>query len=329
MANRLRHLVVTAVFMTAAALAAAQPQRTAPSAGTAISTEALLEQLNLVRARHTASDLPGTRQELVSLLDLVRAAGKTAVAAPQSAAGSRRPRAGADVPMPRLLERFEPQYTLEAARRGVTGYVVVDFVIDKSGRPRNLRVTRSIPRLDDAALDAIRQWRFAKPDVGGTAADVDATATLRFSLRREAPLTDELDLAAFFVGRADYAAADAQLTRALATLAREAECEAKLAGFSDLPHGDGVRHLTPPRKIVDVKPVYPAIAVQAKVQGVVIVKGIVGLDGRPVCLRVADSVPLLDQAALDAVSQWVFEPPVLGGQAVPFQVEMRVNFTLK
>jgi TonB family protein len=57
-----------------------------------------------------------------------------------------------------------------------------------------------------------------------------------------------------------------------------------------------------------VLPVYPAIAVSARVQGVVQIEARVGVNGRVADARVIRSIPLLDQAALDAVRQWQFAP---------------------
>ena len=64
-----------------------------------------------------------------------------------------------------------------------------------------------------------------------------------------------------------------------------------------------------PRKIRDAKPVYPAGALPLRAQGAVVIEATIGPDGRVQDASVLHSVmPLLDQAALDAVRQWVYEP---------------------
>jgi periplasmic protein TonB len=63
-----------------------------------------------------------------------------------------------------------------------------------------------------------------------------------------------------------------------------------------------------PALVKRVPPVYPPIAVSAKVQGVVILEATVGRDGRVEAIEVLRSVPLLDRAAIDAVRQWVYAP---------------------
>ena len=84
-----------------------------------------------------------------------------------------------------------------------------------------------------------------------------------------------------------------------------------------------------PSKVKDVKPVYPPIAQSARVQGVVIIEATIGADGAVQNARVLRSIPLLDQAALDAVKQWQFTPTLLNGVPVPVIMTVTVQFTLQ
>ena len=83
-----------------------------------------------------------------------------------------------------------------------------------------------------------------------------------------------------------------------------------------------------PRKIKDAKPVYPQIAQQAKIQGIVIIEAIIGKDGSVKEARVLRPVPMLDQAALDAVRKWKYSPTLLNGQPVEVVMTVTVTFTL-
>jgi protein TonB len=78
-----------------------------------------------------------------------------------------------------------------------------------------------------------------------------------------------------------------------------------------------------------VRPNYPAIAKKAGVSGVVIVEAIIAVDGKVMDVKVLRSVPLLDQAAIDAVKQWEFEPAVQGGQAVRMRLTVTVQFNIE
>ena len=87
--------------------------------------------------------------------------------------------------------------------------------------------------------------------------------------------------------------------------------------------------IRPPEKVRHVNPVYPRFAREARVQGVVVIDATIGPDGRVADARVVTSVPLLDQAALDAVSQWRFTPTLLNGVPVPVVMTVRVSFLLQ
>jgi TonB family protein len=84
-----------------------------------------------------------------------------------------------------------------------------------------------------------------------------------------------------------------------------------------------------PTKIKDVKPVYPAEAMDAKVQGVVILEVLVDAAGFVRTAKVLRGQPLLDQAAIDAVTQWEFTPTLLNNAPVPVVMTVTVNFTLQ
>lgn len=87
--------------------------------------------------------------------------------------------------------------------------------------------------------------------------------------------------------------------------------------------------IAPPARIRDAAPVYPAIAQAARVQGVVIIEATIDTEGAVVDARVLRSVPLLDQAALDAVRQWRYAPSRLNGQPVAVVMTVTVNFQLR
>jgi protein TonB len=88
-------------------------------------------------------------------------------------------------------------------------------------------------------------------------------------------------------------------------------------------------HIKAPSKIHDVRPVYPAIAQAAKVEGMVIIEATIGRDGAVINARVLRSVALLDQAALEAVRRWRFTPTLLNGVPVEVIMTVTVNFTLR
>jgi protein TonB len=78
--------------------------------------------------------------------------------------------------------------------------------------------------------------------------------------------------------------------------------------------------------ITRVQPVYPALAKQARIQGVVILEANISPEGTIENLKVISGHPLLQQAAIDAVSQWRYKPTTLNGEAVPVVTTITVNF---
>ncbi len=76
------------------------------------------------------------------------------------------------------------------------------------------------------------------------------------------------------------------------------------------------------------QPVYPQIARQARISGTVELAAIIGEDGHIQELHVVSGHPLLRQAALDAVKQWVYQPTLLNEQPVKVSTTIDVIFTL-
>ncbi len=82
------------------------------------------------------------------------------------------------------------------------------------------------------------------------------------------------------------------------------------------------------RLIRMVKPIYPQIALQARIEGTVVLEAVVGTDGSVESLRYVSGPPLLVQAAIDAVRQWRYQPTLLNGKPVSVETTITVIFTL-
>jgi protein TonB len=77
-----------------------------------------------------------------------------------------------------------------------------------------------------------------------------------------------------------------------------------------------------------VIPTYPPLAKQARISGTVRLEGVISREGRIVNLQVLYGHPLLTQAALQAVSQWLYQPTLLNGEPVEVIAPIDVHFTL-
>jgi protein TonB len=85
---------------------------------------------------------------------------------------------------PLLLSRVVPEYPQLARRRGIEGLVVLEAILDHQGKIEDeIKVLQSVPLLDEAAIQAVRQWRF-KParDQHGRAVRVILEVPIRFVL---------------------------------------------------------------------------------------------------------------------------------------------------
>ena len=76
------------------------------------------------------------------------------------------------------------------------------------------------------------------------------------------------------------------------------------------------------------KPVYPQLAKQARISGVVHLAAVISKDGTIQDLKVISGHPLLIPSALEAVKQWVYQPTLLNGEPVEVSTQIDVNFTL-
>jgi protein TonB len=142
-------------------------------------------------------------------------------------------------------------------------------------------------------------------------------------------LTVLLDLARMYVEQGRLDDADRTLRLAVTALAR-----LRAAGGETgvtVAQGQVLRvggHILEPRKVRHVPPVYPEVARAARVQGVVIAEVVLDEAGAVADVRILRSVPLLDQAAVDAVRQWRYTPTRLNGQPVRVVMTATVNFQI-
>jgi periplasmic protein TonB len=87
-------------------------------------------------------------------------------------------------------------------------------------------------------------------------------------------------------------------------------------------------NISEPKKLRHVAPEYPDLARQARIQGMVIVEAMIGADGRVGDVSILRSLPMLDEAAVAAVKQWVYAPTLLNGIPVPVIMTITVRFSL-
>ena len=193
--------------------------------------------------------------------------------------------------------------------------------------PPNADVDAAKVSLDRAASEGAGQYA---PESLKAAQDAQAAVDAELKAQegnwfKSYDKTKELAVATKAAG--DKAAADAVAGREKAdAIAAKATADAAARAKAKAAAVRIGGQIKPPTKIKDVQPVYPAIARSARVAGVVTIEAMIGPDGKVMDATVVRSVPLLDQAALDAVKQWEYTPALLNGVPVPVLVTVTINF---
>ena len=233
-----------------------------------------------------------------------------------------------DNPIPPRVFHVTPWYPPEAEAVGARVVVTLRVTVDDGGRVAELRLA-DVPLLGawqrgaqaepepmpsvfralvSAASEAVRQWRYDPPLAAPIAFDVAIT------FRSDA----EPEIAEHGFGPSPPPS-PLPTPGAVETMPPPA------------PWAEGaVRvgyRVAMPMKLKHVSPKYPIDAIEAGIEGVVIVEARIEPDGRILNARVLRSVPQLDPAALEAVMQWEFAPTLISGVTVPVLLTVTVQFS--
>jgi len=93
-------------------------------------------------------------------------------------------RPGSGIEAPRLLREVKASYSEEARRANIQGDVLMEVVVRADGTVGSARVTRGLGYgLDERAVAAVRQWRFAPARRLGVPVDVAVEVAMEFNLR--------------------------------------------------------------------------------------------------------------------------------------------------
>jgi protein TonB len=91
-------------------------------------------------------------------------------------------RVGGNVKMPVKTKHVAAVYPPIAQSARVQGVVIVEMIVGGDGKVQDARILRSIPLLDQAALDSVKQWEFTPTLLNGSPVPVIMTATVQFTL---------------------------------------------------------------------------------------------------------------------------------------------------
>jgi protein TonB len=82
-----------------------------------------------------------------------------------------------------MKRRLSPVYPEEARKAGIEGIVLLEATTNEKGDVVKVQVLKSVPQLDQAAIDALRQWKYEPYLVDGKPTGIVFTVTIRFALK--------------------------------------------------------------------------------------------------------------------------------------------------
>ncbi len=154
---------------------------------------------------------------------------------------------------------------------------------------------------------------------------IDAAEGTLLGARQQFPEDVEpLKALSRFYGRLATAAATADARREREQEAPRAPGQPDENGFYTVGG-----HVPPPKKARDVRPAFPREAQAVELDGIVIVELFLDENGVVSDARLTRPIPMLDDAAVEAVKQWRFQPTIIDGRPVPTRLTVTVNFTLQ
>jgi protein TonB len=244
-------------------------------------------------------------------------------------------------PIPRVAFVIEPRYPTEAWWLDARATISLRVTLDDLGRVGEIR-TNGVPVLaairagatgDETALALRALIESARRSAGAWLYDPPANPPISFDVAISFSSEGKPEVT-LSEGKPQFTLSEAPADRSpRAAMLQLPPLPPELAPSGPEPEwARGVARVggnfTPPRKIVHVNPVYPDEARQARVQGVVVIEARIEADGRIINARILRSIPVLDQAALDAVTQWVFTPTLQNGSPVSVLMALTVQFSL-
>src|SRR5579884_2270116 len=214
----------------------------------------------------------------------------------------------------RLIHKEDPKYPKEARKKKIQGHVVLQATVNENGKVNRVDGISGDVSLVNAAEKAVLKWEFEPFTQNGQAVSVQQNLTFNFDLNRklaelELPLPEPNPL----------------------SVSVESHSPIRL-GISKAPPpgvvtgvfrvGGGV---SAPRASYSPDPEYSDEARRAQYQGICVLSLIVGPDGLPRDIRVARSLGMgLDEKAIEAVSQWRFQPALKDGKPVAVAINIEV-----
>ena len=261
-------------------------------------------------------------------------------------------RARGDIKPPKVIKKVEPEYPEESRKEGIDGVVILESTTDKYGVVQEVKVLRSIPTLDKAAIDALKQWIFEPMVIDGEPVGVIFTVTIQFKLDDEKrDKGKKKGIVGGVIGGVQggvEGGVEAEVVGGVqggveggviggveggVISGIQGEIERGVTGGIQGEIEQGILILDEedekPKLIKKVEAVYPDSAKKKGIKGVVNVQVTIDIYGLVEVVKILKSIPELNDAAVQAVKQWVYEPYLVDGKPVKVAFKVTIVFKLK
>jgi TonB family protein len=203
---------------------------------------------------------------------------------------------------PLLIRKVAPVYPPLARQARIQGTVILKIVINKDGDVRDVQLVNGHPMLAPAAVEAVKQWKYQPYTRDGEVVVASTMVRVEFKLDQPPPMMP-------VVGGPMTGGVIGQIMSSTpGTRVPEAEMQKLRIHIAD--------------------PVYPPIAIQARVEGIVALDVRVTATGDMGQIRLVSGHPMLATSAIEAVRQWKYQPYVVNGNAVEVATMVRLNYRL-
>jgi len=210
---------------------------------------------------------------------------------------------------PRPISVVHPKYPKEARKKKIEGPVVLRATVTLDGNLKDITVVSGDPILADAALDAVRQWRYQPSKINGEPVEA----------QHEIVITFKKDGGAVYLGPDDLSP-DVPLEPPPDIAERLVAGEFFSGGGRDVTHPQGTYM---------PEPEYTETARGAKYQCTNVLSVIVAADGQPLSVWVVKPCGEgLDEKSMAAVQKWTFRPATKDGEPVPVFINVETSFHL-
>jgi TonB family protein len=235
---------------------------------------------------------------------------------------------GEDIKPPKLLKPAKIKYPEKAKAKGIEGMVILAVTTDTYGRVHEVKVLRSVPELDEAAVETVRKLVYEPFVLDGEPVGLHFSVAVRF-------LCDAARAVGVVGGKIGGKVGG--VVGGIVKGPGELKPGEKISGVVEgqpvqITESGAVRAtgaIKPPELIKRVEPEYPEEARKKDLEGVVIIEAETDIYGRVVKTKVLRSIPGLDEAAEKAVIQWVYEPFLFNGKPKGVVFTVTVRFKLR